>query len=69
MAQASSIDTAPLAVTEAQHGAENLHAVREHGQEWVTCNRCGRQWAIHGSNAEIVTDGDGFCDENPNEDD
>lgn len=54
---------ATLAVTEPQHG-DNLRAREEHGGEWVTCNRCGRQWAIHGSTAEVVTDGDGFCDEN-----
>ncbi len=59
-----SIGDATLAVTELQHG-QNLHAVIEHGREWVTCNRCGRQWAIHGSDAELVTDGDGYCDENP----
>jgi hypothetical protein len=53
---------ATFAVAETQHG-EHLRAVIEHGQEWVTCNRCGRQWSIHGSVAEIVTEGDGYCDE------
>jgi len=57
---------ATFAVTEPQHG-DNLRAVVEHGSEWVTCNRCGRQWAIHGSHAELVTDGDDYCDENPEE--
>jgi hypothetical protein len=54
--------TAVNAVTEPQHGG-NLHAHFEHGREWVVCNQCGRQWAIHGSDAEIVTIGDDFCDE------
>lgn len=51
-----------LAVTEPQHG-NNLQALIEQGREWVTCNACGRQWAIHGSTAEVVTEGDGWCDE------
>ncbi len=57
---------ATLAVTEPQHG-DNLCAVVEHGREWVTCNRCGRQWAIYGSVAELITNGDDYCDENPEE--
>jgi hypothetical protein len=52
------------AVTEPQHGS-HLEAVEEHGQEWVTCRRCGRQWSVQGSHAEVVTDGDGYCDEHP----
>jgi len=28
----------------------------------VTCNACGRQWAIHGSTAEVISEGDGSCD-------
>jgi hypothetical protein len=56
------LDTAVRAVTEPQHG-DNLVAVWEHGQEWVTCNQCGRQWSVDGSCVEIVSEGDGFCDE------
>lgn len=54
------------AVPEPQHGG-HLRAHREHGQEWVTCNRCGKQWAVHGSHAEVVSEGDGYCDENAEE--
>ncbi len=54
--------TLPVSVSEPQHD-DNLVAVFEHEREWVSCNRCGRQWAIHGSDIEVVTDGDGYCDE------
>ncbi len=56
---------ARYAVAEPQHGMHNLQSHDEHGQEWVTCLRCGRQWSVVGSEAEVVTDGDGYCDENP----
>lgn len=56
--------TAIDAVAEPQHGS-NLEAVEEHGEQWVTCRRCGRQWAVQGSHAEIVTEGDSYCDEHP----
>lgn len=56
------LDSAILAITEPQHG-EHLSAVWEHGEEWVTCNRCGRQWSVHGSDAEVISEGDGYCDE------
>jgi len=46
---------------ELQHGRENLQVDREHGREWVTCKRCGRQFAIHGNQAEVVSEGDGYC--------
>jgi len=52
---------AVLAVTEPQH--LDLHPLVEHGQQWVDCRTCGRQWAIHGSTAEVVSEGDGYCDE------
>ena len=58
---------ATYAISEPQHGRENLQAVNEHGGEWVVCNRCGRQWSVNGSHAEIVTDGDGYCDDNAEE--
>ena len=54
--------SAVFAVRELQHG-ESLEAVFEHGQEWVTCRACGRQWSIQGSHAELVTLGDSYCDE------
>lgn len=63
------LSTAPLAVPEPQHGLENLQADFEHGREWVTCRACGRQWAIHGSTAELVTDGDDSCDDSCDEGD
>lgn len=56
------LSEAILAVDEPQHGS-NLEAVAEHGQEWVSCVRCGRQWAVSGLQADVVTDGDGFCDD------
>lgn len=52
--------SATLAVTELQH--DDLRAFEEHDEEFVECFTCGRQWAIHGSDAEIITEGDGFCD-------
>lgn len=59
--------TTVIACLEPQHPAARLQADREHGGEWVTCLVCGRQWAIHGSAAEMVTDGDGYCDDHPDE--
>ena len=56
------LDLAIAAVDEPQHGA-HLEAIREHGQEWAQCNRCGRQWAIDGDQAEVVTAGNGVCDD------
>jgi len=63
--RATEAASAILAVPEPQHGMENLQADVEHGREWVTCRRCGRQWAIHGASAEQVSEGDGYCDDNP----
>lgn len=54
------------AVTEFQHD-EHLTATFEHGHEWVTCTRCGRQWSVNGSHAEIVSFGDNYCDDQPRE--
>jgi hypothetical protein len=58
------LSTAIGAVAEPQHGS-HLEPIEEHGQTWVSCRRCGRQWAIHGSHADVITDGDGYCDEHP----
>jgi hypothetical protein len=58
------LNTAIDAINEPQHGS-NLEAVEEHGEQWVTCRRCGRQWNVRGNDADIVTDGDGYCDDNP----
>lgn len=55
-------DCAAVDGKEPQHGAENLVSDIEHGRRWVTCHRCGRQWDSEG---EVVSDGDGFCDDNP----
>lgn len=52
-----------IVCVEPQHDADKLRAFREHGSEWVECLTCGRQWAVDGSHAELVTDGDGYCDE------
>lgn len=43
------------------HEQDDLHVVHEHGQEWVTCYACGAVWAIHGSRAELVNEGDESC--------
>jgi hypothetical protein len=64
MTTTCTIEAAPF-IPEPQHGAENLEGVHEHGQEWITCKRCGRQWSVNGCDAEVVTEGDGYCDENP----
>jgi hypothetical protein len=53
-------------VTEPQHEGHLQHDV-EHGQEWITCKRCGRQWATNGIHAEVVIEGDGYCDEHASE--
>jgi hypothetical protein len=37
--------------------------VYEHGQEWAVCTTCGAQWALHGSDLEQVTYGDGYCED------
>ena len=37
--------------------------VHEHGQEWAVCNLCGAQWALHGSDLERITEGDGWCED------
>lgn len=49
----------------------------EHGQDWLTCNRCGAAWSIvkcadtpsaptyeDEEDFERVADGDGYCEEN-----
>ena len=59
------LDTAVACIDEPQHPRDELHAFEEHGQEWVECLRCGRQWSIDDCDAEVVTEGDGHCDENP----
>jgi hypothetical protein len=56
---------ARFAIDEPQHGHENLEATVEHGDEWVTCRVCGRQWGVYGLHTEVVSDGDGYCDEHP----
>jgi len=63
-----SFHTAEMTVGEPQH-AGFLQANTEHGQEWVTCKRCGRQWAIHGADTEVVSEGDGYCDDAVTEED
>lgn len=57
------MNDATHAVTEPQHN--KLRSFREHGQEWVECLTCGRQWSIDGAHAELVTEGNGYCDEKP----
>lgn len=55
-------------VTERQHDGFLQHD-REHGQEWITCKRCGRAWSIHGADAEVIDEGDGYCDDAVTEED
>lgn len=45
----------------------DLGADFEHGQWWVTCLDCGRQWSVVDCTPgtldfEEVTEGDGYCD-------
>lgn len=56
--------------TEGVH--KQIHRHWEHGQGWATCIECGAQWSIvecideQGQDCEgfeIVSDGDGFCEE------
>jgi hypothetical protein len=48
---------------EPQH--DRLMTFEDHGQTWVECLTCGRQWSRNAGDqwAEVVTEGDGFCDE------
>ena len=63
----NSTDNATLAVDEPQHG-DHLRSFDEHGQTWVECLYCGRQWSVQDDGpAELVTEGDGWCDEHAEE--
>lgn len=55
MANGETINIAP-------HG--DCAIIEEHGREWAVCNPCGAQWALHGSDLEQVTEGDGSCEDN-----
>jgi hypothetical protein len=55
-------DNVALPVHEPQHDRDKLRPFEEHGQAWVECLDCGRQWAVHGADLEVVTEGDGWCD-------
>lgn len=66
--------TALVEDREPQHPPDKLRVFEEHDQTWVECLHCGRQWAVHETLSETgaedfdleqVSDGDGFCDENP----
>jgi hypothetical protein len=59
---------------EPQHPEHRLVTFEEHGQPWAECLECGRQWSVHetetelgeaGIGLEMVSEGDGYCDENP----
>jgi len=43
----------------------------EHGQLWLECCACGAQWSVvetsRGADLEEVTEGDGYCEENHEE--
>lgn len=43
------------------HGSCEI--IEEHDREWAVCNSCGAQWAVHESDVEQVTDGDGYCED------
>jgi hypothetical protein len=55
----------PNTITIEPHGPCSV--VREHGREWAVCNTCGAQWALHGSQTEEVSAGDGYCVEHKSE--
>jgi predicted cupin superfamily sugar epimerase len=51
---------------------EQIERYWEHDQEWAECIECGAQWSIvecidewgqDYEDFELVTDGDGFCEE------
>ena len=50
-------------IAESQHRRDRLEPCTEHGRQWVTCLDCGRQWSVDGGIPEVVSEGDGFCDE------
>lgn len=54
-----------IADDEPQHPLEKLRAFEEHGGHWVECMRCGRQWSAVYGDVHVVTEGDGYCDDNP----
>jgi hypothetical protein len=50
---------------------ENLSAVFEHGQWWIVCRDCDRQWSVvdasggdsvDGFGFEVVKEGDDYCE-------
>ena len=41
----------------------DVERVYEHEQDWLVCRACGAQWADHGRYAELVTEGDGHCED------
>lgn len=47
------------------HGWCNI--IEEHGREWAVCDTCGAQWAVHRSDLEQVSEGDGYCYEHADE--
>jgi hypothetical protein len=57
------VKDATHAVAEPQHGT-HLETTHEHGGDIVECTFCGRMWTVNGSVADIVAEGDGYCDEN-----
>jgi hypothetical protein len=48
-------------------GVHVCEVVREHGREWAVCPKCGAQWSLDGGDAEQVSEGDGFCEEEARE--
>lgn len=65
---------AEVAEREPQHPQERLSVFEEHGGTWAQCSQCGRQWSVHEAESlkrdvypdlETVSEGDGYCDDNP----
>lgn len=69
---------AEVAAREPQHPTERLSVFEEHDATWAMCSQCGRQWAVHEAESlkrgtypdlESVSEGDGYCDDNPADED
>lgn len=50
------------------HPKGKLDLASEHGRDWLTCRQCGAQWSVNeynrGYDFDMVTEGDGDCEEN-----
>ena len=46
------------------HGG-HLVADPDSPHEHAECTLCGREWLVTGDHADIIADGDGYCDPDP----